>query len=225
MGNVSWVMYALFGLCAVALVVAVSDRRLRRRLLLRLAVLLVLLAALAWLGERLRHPEGMPVAEEPGPPAVVPFPSGVGPSGDADLAPPGRTPDWIAYLGSAALAGAVAWWIFKHRRKPAPGDADEVREALAEASAGLAAGQPVSDVVIRCWTRMVAVVSQRTRGVDRPAVTPREIAAELARLGLGEDAVLVLTRLFEEVRYGHKDSESRRAAALEALAAIERAYG
>lgn len=225
LGNMSWLIYLIWVLFFIALAIALVDPKLRRKLLLGLLVFVAMLIALGLLGERLRLPESAPVEEDPGPAAVLPFPTQVSPSGDDEAPSPGRSPGWVAYLGAAAIAAATAWWVLRRLRPRSPEEGEEIRDALAEASADLAAGLPVSDVVVRCWTRMVAVLTQHMQGVNRPAVTPREIADQLTRLGLGEESVLVLTKLFEEVRYGHKDSEPRRAEALAALAAIERAYG
>ncbi|MCX7750977.1 MAG: hypothetical protein N2320_05520 [Candidatus Bipolaricaulota bacterium] len=198
----------------------------RRRLLRQAAVLgAVVLVLLAARGFFQRLQPGPEPGGEPGPPAVLPWSAG----GEMESAPPPpsppRVPGWAAYLGAALLAGAAAvlllrWWS---SRRPSAGD--EVREALAEASADLQAGLPVADVVIRCWAQMVAIVSKRVQEATAPEVTPRELAQRLVALGFREEGVLVLTRLFEEVRYGHKDSEPRRGEALAALAAVQRAYG
>ncbi|MCD5408775.1 DUF4129 domain-containing protein [Candidatus Bipolaricaulota bacterium] len=78
----------------------------------------------------------------------------------------------------------------------------------------------MDDVVIRCWLRMVEILS----APDSPSLTPAELAARLEGLGITHQAVATLTRLFEEVRYGRKASGPRRRLALAALAALERAY-
>lgn len=92
--------------------------------------------------------------------------------------------------------------------------------ALAE----LRGGAPVTDVVLRCWVRMVEILSKRSGACDRPDLTPREFAELLGKLGFRHEAIGLLTKLFEEVRYGRKESGPRRADALAALSALERAY-
>lgn len=228
LGNMMWLLYVIWGVFFAALLFTLIDPKSRRKVLLGLVAVAALLVGLSLLGEmmeRFQPEEGAAVEEEPGPAAVLPFPTEVGPVEGGEAALPGRSPHWAAYLGAVAIAAVLAWWVLRRLRPRAAEEGEEIRDALAEASADLEAGLPVSDVVIRCWTRMVAVLAQRTVVVNRPAVTPREIADRLTRLGFREESVLVLTKLFEEVRYGHKDSEPRRAEALAALAAIERAYG
>ncbi|HAZ30400.1 TPA: hypothetical protein DCY65_02375 [Candidatus Acetothermia bacterium] len=140
-------------------------------------------------------------------------------------APPPRAPRWAVYLVAGIIGAGLALWAVRRFLARPPSPAAEIRAAVSSASAELAQGLPVSDVVICCWLRMVAVLSQRAKGADAPAVTPRELAERLVRLGFREESVLVLTKLFEEVRYGHKETEPRRGEALAALAAIERVYG
>lgn len=228
LGNMEWFLYAmmaiLYAVVAVEVIRAIIDPERRRKALRRLLVLATMILVLYAVrdGFQFAAVEDEP---EPGPPAVLPwrtpeFVSG----GEEPSAPPG-VPDWAAYLGAAALTVAAGLWAWRRFGSRPSDEAGDIRDALAAASADLTAGLPVSDVVVRCWARMVAVLSAKKPGADAPAVTPRELAHRLARLGFGEHSVLVLTKLFEEVRYGHKDSEPRRAEALAALAAIERAYG
>lgn len=225
-GSMMWLIYLIWILFFAALALALVGAESRRKLLAGIVALVIVLAALGLLGERLQPRDSTLAEEEPGPAASVPLPTRLSPSekDEAGHRSPGRSPDWAAYLGASVGAVALAWWVLRRLRARGPDEAAEIRGALAEASTDLAAGLPVSDVVVRCWARMVAVLAQRLEGVNRPAVTPREIADRLRHLGFGEESVLVLTRLFEEVRYGHRDSEPRRAEALAALAAIEQAY-
>jgi hypothetical protein len=58
------------------------------------------------------------------------------------------------------------------------------------------------NAIIRCYTRMNAVVN-KNRGIAREAaMTPSEFARHLENAGLPGDAVQDLTRVFERVRYG-----------------------
>ncbi len=195
-------------------------RLLRQALWLGLVILGLFLAR----GIFLRIQPPLVPEPEPGPPAVLPWSAGGGPSGAPPSTPP-TVPGWAAYLGAALLAGALGFALWRWWSSRRPSTADEVREALAEASADLQAGLPVADAVVRCWARMVGIFSRRVKEATAPEVTPRELAERLVALGFREEGVWVLTRLFEEVRYGHKDSEPRRGEALAALEAIERAYG
>ena len=61
-------------------------------------------------------------------------------------------------------------------------------------------------MVIRCYADMNATVRRR-RGVGRhEAMTAREFAERLEHLGLPAGSVSRLTRLFEQARYGSRES-------------------
>lgn len=214
-------LVVLLGYVAAQLLTPEGRRRLLRQALWLGLVLLVLFLARG-IFQRIQAP--LEPEPEAGPPAVLPWSVGGAPSGAPPATPP-TAPGWAAYLGAALLAGALGFVLWRWWTARRPSAADEVREALAEASADLQAGLPVADVVVRCWARMVAIFSRRVKEATAPEVTPRELAERLVALGFREEGVWVLTRLFEEVRYGHKDSEPRRGEALAALEAIERAYG
>ena len=74
----------------------------------------------------------------------------------------------------------------------------------------LLAGQTLSaardpNLVSRCYREMVDLLSRKER-VAHVALTPREFANRLRRLGLRTEAIDRLTELFELVRYGHRES-------------------
>ncbi|RLE30281.1 hypothetical protein DRJ54_03030 [Candidatus Acetothermia bacterium] len=162
---------------------------------------------------------------------MQPAPLGPG-EGEAAVASeeqPPSAPDWLVYLLGAVGGALIAWWgLSRFGGRWAPrrrGLGEELAAAAAEAASELRAGAPVADTVARCWLRMVEILSQRAGVRDAPSLTPEEWAEELRRRGFSHQAIQILTRLFEEVRYGNKAAEPRRAEALAALAAIERAYG
>jgi len=223
------IVIVFFVLLGARVVLALVSRRgsrvlLRRVGVLALATLLMLLLLTVY---RSPHPPAEEEAAEEEVAGDVAAPSLSTPSqGEArEGSEPPRAPGWAVYLAAGIVGAGLAWWLVRRFTRRAPTQAEEIRDAVASASADLARGLPVSDVVIRCWLRMVEVLSRHATGADAPAVTPREFADRLVRLGFREEAVRVLTGLFEEVRYGHKESEPRRAEAVAALAAIERAYG
>ncbi len=211
--------------CVVYVAVHIGTAEGRRRILRQLLRVAFVLLALFLARDLLQRPEGVEPEPAAGPPAALPWSAPAGGAGEGASSRPPAVPSWAAYLGAALLAGALGFWAWRRWGRPQPGEADEIRNALAEASADLSAGFPVADVVIRCWTQMVAIAARRAREATAPQLTPRELAERLVALGFREDAVRALTRLFEEVRYGHKDSEPRRAEALAALAAIQHAHG
>ena len=74
---------------------------------------------------------------------------------------------------------------------------------------------------MRCYYDMVRVLNEE-RGITRPrAMTPREFEERLRELGIPDEPVRRLTRLFEEVRYGAKTpGESEEEQAIFCLNAI-----
>ena len=212
-------------LLASALLALVLFPRFRKRVLKLLPVALALLLLVLFI-----PPREPPQEEEELPTSPVSVTEmegdataeGQPPLLEPALEPPRRPPAWLPVLLALPLAAALAWWtVFRWwPRRAAPSPREEVRQAFQEAASALRSGAPVDDVVIRCWLRMVEILS----APDSPSLTPAELAARLRDLGITHQAVATLTRLFEEVRYGRKASEPRRQLALAALSALEQAY-
>ncbi len=173
-------------------------------------------------------------------PGVTSEPGTAGSPADRQLAageplpvyqPPHVAP-WIAYLITLAIVSTVLLlaWVGYHRwmrARLARSAGLSVLGGIAEASlADLAAGRSWADVIVDCYARMSKIVSER-RGLQRgTATTPREFAAELTRAGLPAYAATKLTRLFESVRYGGRNSsETDRTEAAACLDSILRACG
>ncbi|MCI2425442.1 DUF4129 domain-containing protein [Candidatus Acetothermia bacterium] len=85
-------------------------------------------------------------------------------------------------------------------------------------------GADLRDIVIRCYNEMKLIVSRATGVKDSAAITPREFASLLYAAGIKDEHIVKLTALFEEVRYGGKESSVRRADALACLDALASAY-
>lgn len=208
-----WLSVAMF-------IFSLFSRKLRRHLLRLLIALGVLL--LVWYSLRL-----LPKGEE----KPVSPPQGVA-AGSAWAESEGtgervHAPTWAVYVGALVLAALLALWLTPTlmARMQRVRQTRAIEELAREAQRELAHGAPVNDVVLRCWLRMVEILSRRSGARDQPQLTPREFAQTLAKLGFRDEAISLLTQVFEEVRYGHKDSESRRELALSALSALEKAYG
>jgi len=161
-------------------------------------------------------------------------PPEVGESPPPGAAEPPAAAGWTVYVtavGAAALLGAgglYLWgrWGARLAKRREESETEELLKAAQDAAEELRRGLPVEEVVIRCWERMVELLMPYAEADSRlHAVTPRELASLLRRRGVDHRAVHELTSLFEEVRYGHMDAAPRRERALEALAAVEEAYG
>ncbi|MBC7220031.1 DUF4129 domain-containing protein [Candidatus Bipolaricaulota bacterium] len=203
----------------------IISREHRAKFLRTLAMLLVLIAVAHVITNSLRSAlDEVPLPEE-GPAPLLPGSDlSTGGEGREEILPP-RIPSWLAYLVAGGGGALIAWWAGRRFRPRPKSVAEEIEDAAQSATAELARGLPVSDVVIRCWLRMVEILSPRVPEASLPTLTPRELADRLVSIGFRSEPVRVLTQLFEEVRYGHKESEPRREAALAALAAVERARG
>lgn len=148
------------------------------------------------------------------------------------------TPIGSLLLALGAVAAVFVGALALSRRDTGSPDGeetlvDEDDEPTEEATAvGTAAGraaerietgsEDVDNEVYRAWREMTGPLE-----VERPETsTPREFADSAVEAGLEREDVDDLTRLFEDVRYGHRettDVEERRA--IEILRRIEAEYG
>jgi len=136
-------------------------------------------------------------------------------------------PGWFLALVDIVLALSVlgAIWFIWRRLTPKP-DAQAllVREAEAALS-DLKAGSDLRDVVLRCYVKMSQVLRESRNIERRSAMTPREFERHLAEVGVRDEHIRRLTRLFEGVRYGAKPAGGRaQREAMDCLRAIVRAY-
>jgi hypothetical protein len=136
----------------------------------------------------------------------------------------------IGLIGMAMLGAVVA--LAMSTRSSDVAEAVEEEEDDPEMSAfARAAGRAadriehadaaVDNAVYRAWREMTALVA-----VDDPeTTTPGEFAAAAVEVGMDETDVDELTRLFEEVRYGEADPETREDQAVSVFRRIEAEYG
>jgi len=107
---------------------------------------------------------------------------------------------WRAYA-SRRRGGEIAWEL----------------ELLAERTL---AARGDTDLVLRCYREMVDLLSRKKR-IAHASLTPREFADRLRDLDVRTDAVDRLTKLFELVRYGHRDSDPFTKPAMDTLEDIK----
>ena len=235
-----WIVLAAFIFVVVIFRRKIFGEVFRLRMLIAFLVFLALLGLRPWDNQSpVLEEEPVEVEEE----MVVPPPEFWQPTipspdwiEDPAQERPVALPGWVTYLIAAALAVPLVWlgwWLARRatRRYQKKVPEYDLREIAAQASADLRAGLPVEDVVIRCWARMAEILAGKA-GETGPAITPRELARLLERWGVHHQrwgvhrqAIVELTSLFEEVRYGARADAPRRERALAALEAIEEAYG
>jgi hypothetical protein len=115
----------------------------------------------------------------------------------------------LALFVSAVLV-TTAWLIWRSRLKP-PDSLEQLAREAQGALDALKGGADLKDTVIRCYFEMSRVLNEE-RGIRRErAMTPREFEVRLSELGLPEQHVVQLTRLFEGVRYGSRVTGEREA--------------
>ena len=147
------------------------------------------------------------------------------PAPPSDLAPyveVPSTPEWFVYLIGFLIVAFLfifSWIIYNRYLKPSTlvRIGQEAKETLAE----IQSGANIKDAIIRCYYEMNRTI-QTHRGVKREKErTPREFEEQLHEAGLPKHHVKMLTRLFEQVRYGAKTaSKEEETQAISCLTAI-----
>ncbi|WP_436927524.1 DUF4129 domain-containing protein [Halosimplex amylolyticum] len=100
-------------------------------------------------------------------------------------------------------------------------EAADFAEAAGRAADRIEEGNAsVDNAVYRAWLEMTNLLNIP----DPESIAPMDFADAAIEAGLEADDVHELTELFNEVRYGHKDAESREDRAIEILRAIEAEY-
>ncbi len=101
-----------------------------------------------------------------------------------------------------------------------PDAADFARAAGRAAERIEEANVAVDNAVYQAWLEMTGLLS-----LDNPkSLAPQEFAEAAIEVGLAADDVYELTDLFNEVRYGGKDAETREERAIATLRNIEKTY-
>jgi len=139
-----------------------------------------------------------------------------------------QPPEWSRILiavglslgAGTAVALGTSWVVTRWRAcasRRRGGETAWELELLAERTL---AARGDTDLVLRCYREMVDFLSRRKR-IAHAALTPREFADRLRDLDVHAEAVDRLTRLFELVRYGHRDSDPFSKPAMDTLEDIK----
>jgi hypothetical protein len=114
-------------------------------------------------------------------------------------------PDGILYgLVFILLATSLisAWYVINRARRRQRATRSAIARNAQAAIREVKSGRTFEDIVIRCYYEMCRTLDSQF-GLERHfGTTPREFEAQCVKLGLPKQAVVTLTRLFEEIRYG-----------------------
>jgi hypothetical protein len=120
---------------------------------------------------------------------------------------------YLVSFGVALLLLVIIWALYRGWQKYVAlsnqEPLDEIARIARSSLRDLSSGRDSSDVIINCYLRMGDVVSTKRHLHRAIAMTPHEFALRLEQAGLPGDAVNRLTRLFEGVRYGDRQSSPR----------------
>lgn len=135
----------------------------------------------------------------------------------------GYTPDGTAYFLSfffLLIFGLIIWQIYQ-RNKANISIHDEIAANAQQTLDEVSMKGNLGDTIFQCYLNMCRILKKHF-GIERnTAMTTREFENKLIKLGFREEAVINLTRLFEDVRYGAntptKIDEQRAVASLKAI--------
>ena len=122
-------------------------------------------------------------------------------------------PTWITptiIILVSALTVGVLYWISRifMRREPTVSPLEEFAQEAQQAIESLNTGQDFKLTVINCYQEMNRIVKEQ-KGIERNStMTVREFEEYLIGAGLPETAIKMLSRLFEQVRYGSAMEQS-----------------
>ncbi|MEW5957725.1 MAG: DUF4129 domain-containing protein [Chloroflexota bacterium] len=225
------IVAALVGLVGLWILTFILRPQARAYLLSRLAgytLLAVLIYALFnALQDRLPT-----LAREPQPPGEIALSEQPASASETPTLPAfiTRPPPWLVTgvtLLVVTLLLVAGWrlWPRQFLRRPASPAELLAREAR-QAVDSLRRGGNLRDTVLDCYSKMNRLL-QEQRGLERPpAMTPREFERHLREVGLADEHIRRLTRLFEHARYSAVTASPQdEDEAVACLSAIVAAYG
>jgi hypothetical protein len=118
-------------------------------------------------------------------------------------------PDWFLFTINALLLLVIFLCVFLLWRKFRPKSdtqailVKEVKRALSDLDSGF----ELKNVVIACYAQMCQSLQESKKISRKIAMTPREFEEHLSEAGIASTHIRQLTRLFESVRYGRKQTD------------------
>jgi hypothetical protein len=130
---------------------------------------------------------------------------------------------WLVGVGLLAICLLVGVWILKSSR---PSPIDIVELEAEKAWQALKTGVGLKDVIIKCYRQMSRAVEQEKEIERKEFMTTREFETLLEAAGIPYDPIHQLTLLFEAVRYGkwqpNSKDEQKAVQCLESIIAYSR---
>ncbi len=139
-----------------------------------------------------------------------------------------QVPLWFTLLilaGASLLVALGIVLVRRYWRQHARLSLQDVADVAGQAAQELRAGADLRNVVLHCYREMSVLLSEQKKVKLRPAMTAREFERRLQTLGVRNEHVHRLTRLFEGVRYGYDETkETDEHEAVACLEAISNEY-
>lgn len=139
-------------------------------------------------------------------------------------------PWWAAFLfvlvALLGVGGAIfgVWRVWRARARPSA--VAEFADLTQRYAQELRCGAPVHATILRCYREMCRLLSERFHLEISRAMTAREFEQRLAQLGILEEHISRLSRLFEWARYSPaRPTPEQEREALQLLEEIARTYG
>jgi hypothetical protein len=118
----------------------------------------------------------------------------------------------------------VAWRLWRARTRTTP--IEELADLTRRYAQELRYGAPVHETILRCYREMCQLLSERFHLEISQAMTAREFEKRLAQLGVLEEHIVRLSRLFEWARYSPaRPTPEQEREALQLLEEITQIYG
>jgi hypothetical protein len=141
-----------------------------------------------------------------------------------------HVPAWVPFLfvlGALLVLGVtilVVWRLWRARARPKT--IDELADLTQRYAQELRYGAPVHETILQCYREMCQLLSERFNLEISRAMTAREFERSLAQIGILEEHISRLSRLFEWARYSPaRPSPAHEREALQLLEEIARIYG
>lgn len=207
-----------------ALVYAFISSKFRKRLLSTLAFTFLITLLLERIGS-LNPGEGREVEEGAASGALGGAGGTLPPLPEIVASPPA----WltaVVTLGLALLIVGAIGLVWRRLRNLKSDARSELVGAAEQALADLDRGVDVRDAVLRYYADMILHFGADRKLRRREGMTPREFGTHLATMGIDDEHIHRLTRLFESVRYGGQASDEPMAReARSCLGSIVSTYG